>query len=204
MLKAYLLLSKINETFAGPIMTKNIKVFKSTCGMCHGGCGVLVSIKDGKIIEIKGDPKSPLNKGALCPKGRASLEHVYNKKRLKRPLQRVGKRGSGKWKEISWDSAIELVAKSLENTKKNYGINDGDWMFIETKIGKIKQKAKVTDGLVPQVIHIEHGWWYPESSKPFYDFWVSNANILTDDRGPFNPEIGSYQLRAILCKISKA
>lgn len=96
-------------------------IFKSTCGMCHGGCGVLVTVSGGKAVKIEGDPDSPLNKGALCPKGMASLEHLYNTKRLRTPLQRIGERGEGRWKKISWGAALGLVAEKLEGTKKDCG-----------------------------------------------------------------------------------
>ena len=53
---------------------ENKKIFKSSCRMCHGGCGVLVHVADGKISKIEGDPNNPMNKGKLCPLGAASLD----------------------------------------------------------------------------------------------------------------------------------
>jgi len=97
------------------------KTYKSACRMCHGGCGVLVHVKDGKIIKIEGDPRSPLNRGSLCVKGLASIEHAYNPQRLKYPMKRVGKRGKGKWKRISWDEALDTIAKKLEEIKNEFG-----------------------------------------------------------------------------------
>jgi len=99
----------------------DIKIFKSACRMCHGGCGVLVHVKDGKVIKIEGDPDSPLNKGSLCPKGKASIEHLYNKNRLKYPLKRVGERGDGKWKRIKWHEALDIIAEKLNYIKENFG-----------------------------------------------------------------------------------
>jgi hypothetical protein len=61
--------------------------------MCHGGCGVLVYVENGKVVKIKGDPESPLNRGRICPKGMASIELLYHPDRLKYPLKRAGKRG---------------------------------------------------------------------------------------------------------------
>ncbi len=89
--------------------------------MCHGGCGVLVHVKDGKVVKIEGDKHSPLNKGRLCPKGRTSLEHLYNENRLKYPLQRTGKRGEGKWKRISWKEALEIASSRLLDIRDRYG-----------------------------------------------------------------------------------
>ena len=76
-------------------------------------------------------------------------------------------------------------------------------MLIETRRGRIKQKANVTTKIDPRVIHCEHGWWFPEREGPDYGIWESNANLLTDNRGPFDPQMGTYQLRALLCRVSK-
>ena len=85
--------------------------------MCHGGCGVLVHVEDGKVIKVKGDPQSPLNKGKMCVKGLSSIEHLYHPNRLKYPLKRKGKRGEGKWARISWDEALSVVTEKIETVR---------------------------------------------------------------------------------------
>ncbi|MCP4320104.1 MAG: molybdopterin-dependent oxidoreductase [Hyphomicrobiales bacterium] len=95
-------------------------VFKSACRMCHGGCGVLVHVSGGDITKIEGDPDNPMNKGKLCPLGTASLEQIYNPKRLKYPMRRVGHRGEGQWERITWNQAYdEMAAKIKKATAKN-------------------------------------------------------------------------------------
>jgi thiosulfate reductase / polysulfide reductase chain A len=89
------------------------KTFKSACRMCHGGCGVLVHVADGDITGIEGDPDNPMNKGKLCPLGAASLEQIYNPRRLKYPMRRVGARGEGRWERISWDDAYDEMASKI-------------------------------------------------------------------------------------------
>lgn len=89
--------------------------------MCHGGCGVLVHVKDGKIIKIEGDPESPLSRGTMCVKCLASLEHVYNPYRIKYPMKRIGERGEGKWQRISWDEALNSIASKLKEIREKYG-----------------------------------------------------------------------------------
>ena len=54
------------------------RVFRSACRMCHGGCGVLIHVKNDKIIKIEGDPESPLSKGTLCIKALAGIDLVYH------------------------------------------------------------------------------------------------------------------------------
>ena len=63
--------------------------YKSACRMCHGGCGVLIHVDERNITKIEGDPSNPMNKGKLCPLGAASLEQIYNPRRLKYPMRRV-------------------------------------------------------------------------------------------------------------------
>ena len=96
-------------------------VVTSTCGICPSNCGVLVHLAKGKVIKIEGDPNSRASKGALCPKGAASLEYLYHPDRLKSPLKRVGKRGEGKWQKISWVEALDIVASEFAKARDNYG-----------------------------------------------------------------------------------
>ncbi len=90
--------------------------------MCHGGCGVLVHVKEGQVVKIVGDPTSPLNKGKICPKGLASIEHLYSPNRLKYPLKRIGKKSSGKWERISWEEALDTITQKVSSIKNRYGI----------------------------------------------------------------------------------
>jgi anaerobic selenocysteine-containing dehydrogenase len=84
------------------------------------------------------------------------------------------------------------------------GIGAGDWVVIETRRGRIRQKARLTDGIDPRVVHVEHGWWFPEQDGPEHGVWQSNANVLTSNAPPYDPAMGTYQLRALLCRIERA
>lgn len=85
----------------------------STCGMCPAGCGIIVRTRDHKANKIEGNPLHPVNRGALCARGQAGLEVLYNPDRIKGPMKRVGERGEGKWEEISWDEGIKTLADKL-------------------------------------------------------------------------------------------
>ncbi len=78
-------------------------------------------MKDGKVTAIEGDPESPINRGSVCEKGIYSFHMLYHPERLKAPLKREGKRGSGKWKEIDWNEALKEIARGLEYVKRKYG-----------------------------------------------------------------------------------
>lgn len=97
------------------------RVFKSHCRMCHGGCGVLVYTKNGKVEKISGDPDCPINHGTLCSKGIASTQLVYHPDRLTYPIKRVGPKGSGQWKRISWDAALDTIADRMLTYKRDFG-----------------------------------------------------------------------------------
>lgn len=95
---------------------------RAICQMCpNHGCGILFHIENGEAIRVKGDPAHPLSKGYLCVKGKASLEHLYHKDRLKYPLKRVGPRGSDKWERVSWEKALDEIAEKIKGIKDKYG-----------------------------------------------------------------------------------
>ncbi len=94
---------------------------KSHCRMCHGGCGVLVYVKDGKVAKIAGDPDCPINHGTLCSKGIGSIQLVYHPDRLTHPVKRIGPKGSGKWQQISWDEALDTIAEKILHYKGSFG-----------------------------------------------------------------------------------
>ena len=94
--------------------------------------------------------------------------------------------------------------KSTRTPQHDFGIAKGDWMWIETRRGRMRQKAKLTTGIDPRVVAAELGWWFPEEPGPEYGIWKSNANLLTDNGPPYDPAMGTYQLRALLCRVRKA
>jgi anaerobic selenocysteine-containing dehydrogenase len=96
------------------------------------------------------------------------------------------------------------IAEIHPDTAKRYGIEDRGWMWIETRRGRIKQRVRVTAGIDPRVIAAQHGWWFPEEPAPDHGVWRANVNMLTDNQAPYDPAMGTYQLRALLCRVSPA
>ena len=94
------------------------------------------------------------------------------------------------------------------DTAAELGIKDGEWVWIETPIGRCRQKCQLFDGILPGVVSAEHGWWYPELSQEepsLFGVWESNINIVLDDSpNKCNQLYGSWPLRATLCKIYPA
>ena len=89
-------------------------VVKSHCRMCHGGCGVLVHMRDEKVVKIEGDPDSPVSRGRICSKGLASIDLLNHPNRILHPMLRKGKRGEGKWERITWDEAYQILSEKIK------------------------------------------------------------------------------------------
>ena len=89
--------------------------------MDHGGCALLVGVKNNKIVGIKGDPEGFLNRGYICPKGVASPQRLTHPARLTQPLKRKGARGEGKWETIAWEEAIGIISEKLQTVKERIG-----------------------------------------------------------------------------------
>ena len=96
---------------------EELKKVKTVCRSCHGGCGVIAHVKDGKVVKIEGDPDSPISHGTLCTKGLAITQVAYHKDRVKYPMKRTA-RG---WERISWDEALDTVAGKFQEVIDRYG-----------------------------------------------------------------------------------
>lgn len=86
------------------------------CALCYHSCGMEVTVENGKAVEVAGQKDHPLNKGYLCPKGRAAIEHLYHPDRLKYPLKKV----NGEWERVSWDQALTEIAGKLSELSEKY------------------------------------------------------------------------------------
>ena len=93
------------------------KIIKSACRSCHGGCGVLITVKDNKVINIKGDPDSPINRGKLCIKGQKYHTIAHHPERLTRPL----KKENGEFMPVPWEQALDEIAERFLKNKKEFG-----------------------------------------------------------------------------------
>jgi anaerobic selenocysteine-containing dehydrogenase len=102
-------------------------------------------------------------------------------------------------REIHPDPIVEIHPE----TAKKHHIKDNQWVYISSPRGRIKQRAKLNDGIDPRVITSEHGWWFPEIKDSGHGWDVSNVNILTDNAyATLDPAIGSTNLRVCLCNIA--
>ncbi|HUB95233.1 MAG TPA: molybdopterin oxidoreductase family protein, partial [Stellaceae bacterium] len=89
------------------------EVKKTTCYMCACRCGIDVHLKNGAVRHIEGNRDHPVNHGVLCAKGSAGIMQHYSPARLTRPLKRVGPRGEGRFRAISWEEAMATATEWL-------------------------------------------------------------------------------------------
>ncbi|EKN65792.1 formate dehydrogenase subunit alpha [Neobacillus bataviensis LMG 21833] len=92
---------------------------KTICGYCGTGCGLIVEVKDNKIMKIRGDKEATVNKGQTCVKGAFAYEYVHAKNRLTSPLIRK----AGQLVETTWEEAYEFIAEKLTGIKTKWGSN---------------------------------------------------------------------------------
>jgi len=165
-------LAQVGKSGSKPdIVGAEAKLVRSVCLMCHSGCGIQGTVVNGELVKLDGNPYHPntydyvaksdiveesdldggLNGkdvGTLCAKGQAGIYALYNPNRLKHPLKRIGPRGSGKWKTISWEQAMKEITeggllfkdvpgeetrmveglKSILNNTGSIGPEDSDFM----------------------------------------------------------------------------
>ena len=169
-----------------PDPAEGAKVVRTVCLGCHSACGLQVKVKDGVLIKIDGNPYHPncmenhipydtdprqadkMN-GTVCAKGGATMQTMYNPYRVQHPMKRVGPRGSGKWKTITWEQAYKEI------------IEGGD-LFGEGQVDGLKaiRSSDLIDPAAPELGpkanqlcfmpgRIEHG------RKEFTDRWFSDA-----------------------------
>lgn len=102
-----------------------LKVVRSTVWSagagCHGGCGIDLYVRDGKLVKVEGVPDHPYNLGTLCPRALALKEYVHSPQRLQHPLIRTGPRGTDTWRQASWDEALGLIEQRLKGIREKHG-----------------------------------------------------------------------------------
>lgn len=113
------------------IKTVETKESTTICPYCGVGCGLIVSTREGKVINIEGDPDHPINEGSLCSKGSALFQVAVNERRLKKVKYRAP--GSSNWEEKSWDWTLSEIAKRVKKTR--------DASFIQKEDDKIVNRT---------------------------------------------------------------
>ncbi|MCX7867883.1 MAG: molybdopterin-dependent oxidoreductase [Limisphaera sp.] len=101
---------------------------KAPCRFCGTGCGVLVGVKDGRVVAVQGDVESPVNRGLLCAKGYHVGLALYGRDRLTTPLLRR----NGKLEPTTWEEAIDRIAREILRSPSTFAFyGSGQWTICE-------------------------------------------------------------------------
>jgi len=117
-----------------------VSEFTSSCNFCSSGCGMVASVRDGKLIAMEGDYDHIVNRGSLCVKGISMFSTHTSPNRLANPLYRAP--GSDHWEEIVWEDAVERIAQKIRKTR------DATWVATE-KVGTKDVPVNRTDAQSP-------------------------------------------------------
>ncbi|MFH1091916.1 MAG: molybdopterin-dependent oxidoreductase [Pseudomonadota bacterium] len=135
----------------------------TACGMCYGDCAVMAHRVDGTVIKLEGDPRTSQGYGRICAKGVAGLQNLYDPNRVNAPLIRTNpEKGLGvdpKWKEISWDEALDIFVEKLRALRQD---DPRKLLFQSTTI----HGTHTVYGLIPFVMAY---------GSP--NFWVSGGGV---------------------------
>ena len=116
----------------------NVSEFTTSCNFCSCGCGMVASVREGKLIAMEGDCDHIVNRGSLCSKGISMFATHASPNRLGKPRYRAP--GTDHWEEISWEDAIERVATKIKKTR------DATWIATE-KLGDTEVPVNRTDAI---------------------------------------------------------
>jgi formate dehydrogenase major subunit len=109
--------------------TKGAEVTTTICPYCAVGCGMIAHSKNGKVVNIEGDPDHPINRGTLCSKGASLYQIANNPTRVTKPRYRAP--GASEWKEVEWEWAFDEIAKRVKKTRdETFAVKNGQGQVV--------------------------------------------------------------------------
>jgi anaerobic selenocysteine-containing dehydrogenase len=174
--------------------------FATTTGKIELSSKILESLGYDPLPDYREPPESPYSRPEVAQEypfilitGGRHLPFYHSEHRQVRSMRKMHP---------------EPIVQIHPDTAASLGIKDGDWVWIESPRGKITQRCRLFGGIDRRVVHVQHGWWYPEeegAEPSLHGVWKSNCNVLTDDDPDIcNPISGGWPLRTLLCKVYKA
>lgn len=120
-LKSDIARGSYRQTEKSELLEQAERIVPGGCNICFNGCPIKYHLRGDKVVNIYGNDEDPVFQGRICPKSQMTLQMYNNPHRLTTPLKRIGKRGSDKFKSISWDQALSEIALKLEAVRSQYG-----------------------------------------------------------------------------------
>jgi anaerobic selenocysteine-containing dehydrogenase len=142
-----------------------IEIRRAICPYdCPDACALLVSVKDGRVVGIRGDPTHPITQGFVCPKVKHSLTRLASPSRLLFPMERTGPKGTGEFKRITWDQALDRIATAFERIIGSHGaeailpcFGSGTTGLIQMYLGGTRFFARLGAAVLERAICSEAG-----------------------------------------------
>jgi formate dehydrogenase major subunit len=111
-----------------------LKATESVCPYCAVGCGQVVYTRDGELVDIEGNPRSPINQGTLCPKGSASRQLVQQPGRITKVLYRAPR--ATQWQELELETAMDMIAeRTIAARERGWQEHDDDGVRVDRTLG---------------------------------------------------------------------
>ncbi|MGE5603365.1 MAG: twin-arginine translocation signal domain-containing protein [Nitrososphaerales archaeon] len=153
----------------GSTKSGNERTIPTICPFCGCGCGFLVTVEDGKVTNIEGDPQHPINRGAACSKGSAIAQIADNPKRLTKPLYRPP--GGAEWQEVSWEWAIDRIARRIKATR------DSTWRRFDDA-GRVVNRTDAIASLGGAALDNEECYLLSKAMRGMGLIWVEHQARL--------------------------
>ena len=154
--------------------------YASTCQECPAGCGLLVKTREGRPIKLDGNPAHPVNKGALCARGQASIGRAYHPDRYRGPHKRV----DGKLVPTSWDDALAMLAAELKRAGNRTWVLGGQTgptasAWIDKWVDAVGAGGRVVyEPFAPEALREATQSVFGVATEPSFD--LSNADFIVD------------------------
>lgn len=146
-------------------------------------CGMLAAVEDGKIIRVVGDPEHPFNMGGQCQRGNMVLEHLNHPDRINYPLKRVGKRGAGQFKRVTWEEALDDIASRLSKLKDQFGAETLSTLGGTSRTDDFARRRFFNLFGSPNVAHTAPDCWIPNFLTEAAAYgWSAFAPEITNSR----------------------
>ena len=167
------------------------RVVKSACALCLACCGINIHVEDDKIVKVTGMQEHPASKGRLCVRGASSHEWVCSPNRLRYPM----KRQNGDWNRISWDEALDIIARKLTDTKQEHGART-----VASLMGmSILAETFFTQGVASRFLCFESGDLAGRACPRVFEEFFLLENVpesycaLHKRKGPFKKLIDGFK-----------
>ena len=122
-----------SAAFAEQAQVQRGTITTTICPFCGVGCGQIVEVRDGRVVNIEGDPDHPINEGSVCSKGAALFQVHQNERRLRKIRYR--KAGGRDWEELSWDRAIPMIVERVKKSRDATWVGQRDGLTLNHTTG---------------------------------------------------------------------